>query len=144
MYGFPQVVRIAHNALVKHLDPYGYHPLIKYPGLSLHDIQIITFTSVVDNFWVKYSGKEHVLHLKTALGDKYKVATYWEGKLYTGITLKWDHEKGTVTLSIPGCVYVSLHYFQYKEPKRLQDSPYPWTQPIYVKKIRCYHRKYQL
>ena len=59
---------------------------------------------VVDDFWVKYSGKEHSLHLKSALEDKYKVTTDWEGKLYIGIALKWDYEKGTVQLSIPGYV----------------------------------------
>ena len=37
---------------------------------------------------VKYLGKEHSLNLKAALEDKYKVTTYWEGKLYIGIALK--------------------------------------------------------
>ena len=40
-------------------------------------------------------------HLKEALQDKYKVTTDWEGKLYIGIALKWEYEKGLVKLSMP-------------------------------------------
>ena len=75
--------------------------------------------------------KEHALHLKASLEDKYEVTTNWEGKLYIGIALKWDYEKGTIQLSMPGYVRAALHSFQHKKPKRPQDSPYPWTQPIY-------------
>ena len=64
--------------------------------LCTHNIRPINFTLVVDDFGGKYLGKYHALHLKVALEDKYKVNTYWEGKLYIGISLKWDYEKGTV------------------------------------------------
>ena len=53
--------------------------------------------------------------------------------MYIGIALKWDYEKGMVQLSIPGYVCASLNAFQHEKPKRLQDSPYHWTQPIYGK-----------
>ena len=36
--------------------------------------------------------------MKAALEDKDKVTKNYEGKLYIGITLKWDYEKGTVQL----------------------------------------------
>ena len=78
----------------------------------------IKFTLVVDDFGVKYLGKEHNLHLKAALEKKYKVTTYWEGKLYIRIALKWDYEKGTVQLSIPGYVSSALHAFRHKKPKQ--------------------------
>ena len=32
MYGLPKVGQIAHDALVKQLDPYGYHPSSQKPG----------------------------------------------------------------------------------------------------------------
>ena len=48
---------------------------------------------MVDDFGVKYSSKEHALHLKASLETKYKVTTDWEGKLHIGIALKWDYEK---------------------------------------------------
>ena len=40
------------------------------------------FTLVVDDFGAKYSEKEHALHLKAEMKDKYKVATDWEGRIY--------------------------------------------------------------
>ena len=86
---------------------------------------------VVDDFGVKCSGKEHALKLKEALETKYKVTTDWEVKLYNGIALKWDYEKRTVQLSIPDYVRAALLAFQHKKPKRPQDSPYPWTQPVH-------------
>ena len=95
----------------------------------------INFTLVVNGFGVKYSGRDHSLHLKSDLEDKYKVTTYWEEKLYIGISLKWDYEKGTVQNSMPGYVRTALHSFQHEKPKIPQDSPYPWTQPIYGGKL---------
>ena len=67
-------------------------------GLWKHNSRPINFTWVVDDFGVKYSGKDHALHLKASLETKYKVTTDWGGKLYIGIALKWDYEKGTVQL----------------------------------------------
>ena len=88
---------------------------------------------MVDDFGIKYSGKENDLHLKAELETKYKVTIDWEGKLYIGIALKWDYEKGTVQLSRPWYVRVALHDFQQDKPKQPQESPYPWKQPVYVK-----------
>ena len=34
---------------------------------------------------------------------------------------------------MPGYVRAALHAFQHEKPKRPQDSPYPWTQPVYGK-----------
>ena len=34
---------------------------------------------------------------------------------------------------MPGYVHAALHDFQHEKPKQQQDSPYPWTQPIYGK-----------
>ena len=39
----------------------------------MHFSRPINFTVLVDDFGVKYLGKEHALHLKEALEDKYKV-----------------------------------------------------------------------
>ena len=57
MYGLPQSRRIAHDAMLKHLEPYGYHPSCKNPGLWKHNSRPINFTLVVDDFGVKYLGK---------------------------------------------------------------------------------------
>ena len=122
MYGLPHAGHTSHDDLVKHLDLYRYHPSSKKPVLWKHSIQPINFTLVVDYFGVKYLGKEHALHLKSALETKYNLTTDWEVKLYIGIALKWDYEKGTVQISMSGYVRTSLHSFQHQKPKRLQDS----------------------
>ena len=54
MKGLPQAVQIAHEALLKHFDMYGYHPSIKPPELWKQNSQPINFTLVVDDFGVKY------------------------------------------------------------------------------------------
>ena len=82
MYVLSQAGRIANDTLVQHMAPYGYHTSKNTPGLWTHDSRPIKFTLVVDDFGVKYSVKEHALHLKSALEEKYKVTTDQEGKLF--------------------------------------------------------------
>ena len=57
VYGIPQAGRISHDALVRHLTPYVYHPSIKTPGLWTHNICPINFALFVNDLGVKYSGK---------------------------------------------------------------------------------------
>ena len=104
MYRIPLAVRIAHFTLVTHLYPYDYQTSSKNLGLWKHIIRPINFTLVVDDFGVKYLGKEHTLHLKSALEYKYKITKDWEGKLYIRIALNQDYEKGTVQLSMSGFI----------------------------------------
>ena len=108
MYGLPQSGRITHDALVKQLKPSGYHPPSKNPIQWTHNSQPINLTLVVDDFGQKYSGKEHALHLKAAIEDKYRVTIDWEVKLYIWIALKWDYEKGTIQISMPVHVHAAL------------------------------------
>ena len=81
----------------------------------------------------KIFGGKASLTLESSTGNKIQETTDWEGKLYIGIALKWDYEKGTVQLSMPGYVRAALNGFQHEKPKRLLESPYPWTQPVYSK-----------
>ena len=53
----PQSGQIEHCALVKYLEPYGYHPSRKNLGLWTHNSRKTNFTLLVDNFVLKYSGK---------------------------------------------------------------------------------------
>ena len=78
-----------------------------------------------NDFGVNYSGKEHVLHQKASLEDKYKVTIYWEGKSYIGMALKWDYEKCMVQLSISVYVCAALHYFKQQNPEyhRIHYTP---------------------
>ena len=54
MYGLPKEGRTSHDTLVKHLDPFGYHPSSITPRLWKHNIRPINFTMVVDDCDVKY------------------------------------------------------------------------------------------
>ena len=61
----------------------------------------VQFALVVDDFGVKYVGRQHALHLITALktdhkktGDAYEVEVDWKGDLFCGITLDWNYGTG--------------------------------------------------
>jgi hypothetical protein len=79
---------------------------------------------VVDDFGVKYVGKEHTEHLIKALQETYEKSIDWSGSLYCGITLEWDYVKRTVDMSMPGYVEAALHRFQHSPPTQPQHSPY--------------------
>ena len=91
---------------------------------------------VVDDFGVKYVGRENAEHLGSALRDLYKATEDWEGKLYLGITLKWDYGARTVDLSMPGYVQKALKKFCHAPPTRAQHSPHAWTAPTYGAKVQ--------
>ena len=57
IYGLPQAVKIAHDSLVKHLEPYGYRISSKTMGLWTHESRPLNFTLVIDDFGGKYLGK---------------------------------------------------------------------------------------
>jgi hypothetical protein len=63
------------------------------PDLWKHISNPTQFTLTVDDFGVKYFGKDNVLHLIKALRQHYELEEDWEGKLYCGISLKWDYER---------------------------------------------------
>ena len=54
MYGLKEARIIANQELVKHMAPFGYHPVQHTPGLWVHDNRHTIFSLVVDNFCVQY------------------------------------------------------------------------------------------
>ena len=104
MYGLPQAGKIAHDELVRHLAPFGYHPTNHTPDLWTHATRPLTFVLTVDDFGIKYTDINDANYLLASLRRKYDVTTDWYGSLYYGITLKWDFIKKTVQLSIPGYI----------------------------------------
>lgn len=137
MYGLPQAGRIASDALIPHLNAAGYHQSEHIPGLFKHDTRPVWFSLVVDDFGVCYVGKENADHLVETLQQaKYKITTDWEGTTFCGITLKWDYEKRTVELSMPGYVEKALQRFCHPTPTKPEDSPHEWTQPKYGSKTQ--------
>ena len=58
MYGLPQVGIIAQQLLEERLAKHGYCQSTTTPGLWKHDTHPICFSLVMDDFGVKYVGKE--------------------------------------------------------------------------------------
>jgi hypothetical protein len=67
MYGLPQAGINAQELLETRLKTAGCTQSKLTPGYWKHKWQPISFTLVVDNFGVKYIGKEHVTHLISIL-----------------------------------------------------------------------------
>ena len=59
MYGLPQAGILANNLLKTRLVKHGYYECPRTPGLWRHTWRPIMFVLVVDDFGVKYVGKEH-------------------------------------------------------------------------------------
>ncbi|KAL7528154.1 hypothetical protein ACHAXR_005043 [Thalassiosira sp. AJA248-18] len=125
MYGLPQAGLLANELLEKCLNKNGYRQSKLVPGPWKQDWRPIQFTLVVDDFGVKYVGKEHALHLKDTLERHYKVTNDWTGNRYIGITLDWDYQRKQVHLSMPGYVAKALKQFQHTKPKTKQHAPFP-------------------
>ena len=90
----------------------------------------------MDDFGVKYTGKEHATHLVNALKRHYETTEDWTGTLYAGITLEWDYNKCTVDLSMPGYIEAVLHKFQHPIPRRQQYAPYKMQPKQYGVKVQ--------
>jgi hypothetical protein len=126
MYGLPQAGLLANELLEQRLNKHGYYQSKLVPGLWRHKTRPIQFTLVVDDFGVKYVGREHAEHLKRVLEEHYKVTTDWAGERYVGIHLKWDYINRRVHLWMPGYVKKALLQFQHVFRKK-QNQPFPHT-----------------
>ena len=58
LYGLPKSGILANKLLRGRLKPHGYYELPHTPGLWKHVTLPVQFTLVVDDFGVKYTGKE--------------------------------------------------------------------------------------
>jgi hypothetical protein len=67
MYGLPQAGILANELLQRNLAKDGYRPTQHTHGLWTHDTRPISFSLVVDDFGVKYVGREHVENLMTCI-----------------------------------------------------------------------------
>ena len=124
MYGLPQAGLIAQEELEGRLNKHGYRQSKLVPGLWLHDWRPISFSLVVDDFGVKYVGREHAEHLQSVLKEHYEVATDWKGTKYIGLTLDWDYDQREVHVSLPGYVERAATELGHKPPARRQPSPW--------------------
>jgi hypothetical protein len=136
MYGLKQAGLLANQLLQTRLAPFGYYPARHTPGLWLHKTQPISFTLVFDDFAVKYVSKHHAEHLQNALLRTYELTTDWTATMYSGMTLKWDYNKRTCDISMPGYVSNILSMFQHDSHKHPQHTPSWYVTPVYGTKTQ--------
>jgi hypothetical protein len=79
---------------------------------------------VVDDFGVKYVGREHINHLIKCMKEKYELTEDWSGDLYCRIKLRWDYNAHTVDISMPGYIKKPLQKYKHKMPLIPQHCPY--------------------
>jgi hypothetical protein len=136
MYDLKQSGILANQLLQTRLAPFGYYPARHTPGLWLHKTRPISFTLVVDDFSVKYVGKQHAEHLLNALLRTYELTTDWTATVYSSMTLKWDYKNRTCDISMPGYVSNVLSKFQHDAPKHPQHTPSRYVTPVYGAKTQ--------
>ena len=129
MYGLPQAGILAQELLEERLGAHGYTQSKFTPGLWTHEWRPIQFTLVVDDFGVKYVGKEHAEHLISVVKEHYDLTIDWEGKRYLGLTLDWDYSQRKVHLSMPEYIPDALKRFKHIRPNKRQDSPHQHVPP---------------
>ncbi len=89
-----------------------------YAWFFKHDSRPILFTLVVDDFGIKYVGKEHLDHLLKILEGYYKLEVDWEGARYCGIQLDWHYNERYVDIFMPIYVAKQLARYDHKPPTR--------------------------
>jgi hypothetical protein len=136
MYGLKQAGLLANQLLQTPLAPFGYYPERHTPGIWLHKIRPIAFSLVVDDFAVKYMGKQHADHLINALLKTYELTTDLAAKVYSGMTLNWDYKNRTCDISMPDYVSNVLSKFQHDAPKHPQHTPSRYVTPVYGAKTQ--------
>ncbi|KAL7524496.1 hypothetical protein ACHAXR_001939, partial [Thalassiosira sp. AJA248-18] len=125
MYGLPQSGRLANDLLRKRLSKHGYYEVTHTPGLWRHATRPVWFTLIVDDFGIKYIGKENADHLISALEENYTLEVDWEGKLYAGISLDWHYGPDRyVDIGMPGYTLKQLIRYAHEKPRRPQHCPY--------------------
>ncbi len=72
------------------------------PGLWRHETRPITFSLVVDNFRVKYVGKQHADNFLLLNEETYQLTKDWAGDLYCSISLQWDYVARKLDIPMPG------------------------------------------
>jgi hypothetical protein len=85
----------------------------------------------VDDFAVKYVGKENAHHLRNALLHSYEITTDWGGTVYSGTTFTWDCHKRTCDIFMPGYVANVLNKFKHDNPRNPQHTPSKYVTPVY-------------
>ena len=111
MPGNKKAGRIANDQLKAHLAQFGFAPIPRTPALWKHNTKPIFFSLVIDDFGVKYTGKENTDHLIQAPQKLYTISIDWNGYLFCGIIIDWDYAVHTCDISIPEYLQTDLLKF---------------------------------
>ena len=137
MYGLKQAGVLANLHLESLLKKDGYIKTKHTPGLWKHINRPIAFTLCVDDFGVKYIGKQHAEHLIRTLEKHYEALTVdWEGTKFCGIDMKWNYHKRVCDISIQDYVARTLTKFSNWQHIRRCHSPSKYIPPQYGQKIQ--------
>ena len=136
MPGLKQYGRIANDQLKIHLAQFGYALVPRTPALWKHATRDITFYLVIDNFGVKYVGKDNDDHLIQALKKQYTVSMDWTVSLFCELHIQWYYTVSTCNISMTDYLNEALYKFQRPEPPRRKNAPHAWKAPTYGAKIQ--------
>jgi hypothetical protein len=136
VYGLPQAGILAQNLLEEQLNKHGYHQSPTTPGPWRHDWRPISFTLCIDNFGIKYVGKEHADHLAKILNEYYVCSIDWTGTHYIGMNMDWDYSQCQVHVSMLDYVPKALTRFRHCKPRTPQHQPNPHVKPNYSAKAQ--------
>ena len=132
IYGLPNAGRLANLRLREKLKPAGFYEVAHTPGLWKHRCHPIQFFPIVDDFGVKYVGKEHIDYLIASLRkDCSRITVDWKDELYAGIHLKWNYEERWLDASMNGYVRKLRQSFSHKMPQKTQHSSYRAPKKVY-------------
>ena len=90
MPGLKQAGRITNDRIKAHLPHFGCAPVPRTDALRKHTTEPITFYLVIDDFGVKYIGKENADHLIQALQKLYTISINWTGYIFCGLIIDWE------------------------------------------------------
>ena len=124
MYGLPHTDILTNKLLKDQLVDHDYYEVPHPPGLYTHKTRPIWFTSVVDDFGINHSEKEHANHLLQALRGHSTVEVDWNGLLYCGITLNWKYDDTYVAISMPNYIQKQLVHYRRRESHLKQFCPF--------------------
>ena len=79
-YGLPQSGRLANDLLRTPIEKAGYYEAATTLGPWSHKWRPIQFDLILDDFGIKYVGKQHALHLLKILEQNYEITIDWEEK----------------------------------------------------------------
>ena len=131
MYILPQVEWIENDFLTKTLASHGYYKCWHTPGVWRHKWGPVNFYLVLDDFWVKYFGKQHAEHLITCIKQYYPVSVNLTRGLYCGVILDWEYIIKHVTVSMAGYMEGAIHEYQHKITTHIQHAPHKWERKDY-------------